>query len=574
MKIILLPLILICFSAFTQELNWGQLAISNGKLMNHFADKEGNQYLISEYSDSINPNPEETEFVIGVPAGRNTLLQKIDQDGNLLWTGNWISVYQPIEPLTFMDMVADDDGNLYFLGNLRYTIDIDPTETVNTLSSPSGYTDIFVLKLNSEGEFLWCEVFGGDDEEHARSIELNLDNELIISGFFYGDIDFNPADDIDGFSPEGADDIFLLSLDADGGYIWSKSFSGSGLENANDMEIDSDGNIWLAISFFEDLDVNPDLDEELIVTSLGFYDAVLLKLDADANYLSNYVYHGDGHEIIIAIETASDGSCFILGSFSSPEVDLDPSAGTDIYTWEHGVIKPNYFMQKFNPTGDLIWTRVFNSDQINVLDFELAESGNIHVSGDYFGMVDVDLSDTEEHLITPFDDWYAHDVFLLTYNGDGNFLALLDFNQENYETSYEMHEDEMGNIYFSLYSEGYGFDVDPSADEYFLYDEFELNYALTKFLSTPSLAINEPENARKYEFYPNPIQEELTLQLNEVYEEIDIQVMDIEGRVLYNNKFNQTSTIQMNLDVSTGIYFVRMRLDGVEEVFKVVKKFT
>ncbi|MBL6448710.1 T9SS type A sorting domain-containing protein [Fulvivirga sp. 29W222] len=53
-----------------------------------------------------------------------------------------------------------------------------------------GFTDIFLVDLDSKGNVSWLEVIGGAGQNHVTDLRLK-NNELYLSGFFIGDINFN-----------------------------------------------------------------------------------------------------------------------------------------------------------------------------------------------------------------------------------------------------------------------------------------------------------------------------------------------------------------------------------------------
>lgn len=68
-----------------------------------------------------------------------------------------------------MDIALDNEGNIYACGQFEGTIDFDPGPGVSNLTS-KGFTDIFVLKLDSAGNFLWAKSMGGSSNDIGSPI--------------------------------------------------------------------------------------------------------------------------------------------------------------------------------------------------------------------------------------------------------------------------------------------------------------------------------------------------------------------------------------------------------------------
>jgi len=61
-------------------------------------------------------------------------------------------------------IAVDEQGNVYITGHLTGTADFDPGVGTFYLSNSTGvdHSDVFVLKLDSDGEFAWARAMGGD----------------------------------------------------------------------------------------------------------------------------------------------------------------------------------------------------------------------------------------------------------------------------------------------------------------------------------------------------------------------------------------------------------------------------
>ena len=95
---------------------------------------------------------------------------KIDLEGNILWrkyiggTNNDRS-YESIET---------DEGDFIIVGSSE--------SSDNDISSPKGSYDIWVIKVSSKGDFLWERSYGGSKYETANSIIQSSDNKIHILG--------------------------------------------------------------------------------------------------------------------------------------------------------------------------------------------------------------------------------------------------------------------------------------------------------------------------------------------------------------------------------------------------------
>ena len=95
---------------------------------------------------------------------------KIDLDGNILWR----KYFGGTNNDRSYDSVETSDGDFLIVGSSESN-DID-------ISSPKGSYDIWVIKLSSNGDLLWERSFGGSKYETANSIIQSADKKIHILG--------------------------------------------------------------------------------------------------------------------------------------------------------------------------------------------------------------------------------------------------------------------------------------------------------------------------------------------------------------------------------------------------------
>jgi hypothetical protein len=101
-----------------------------------------------------------------------------------------------------------EDGSIYIAGSYFQT-------------SPSDNTDVYLLKLNTDGDTLWTKTFGGNSDDQATSLLVDTDGNLVIAGI------------TESFGNGGKDGL-LIKTDTDGNLIEAmKTF---GFENDDELQ--------------------------------------------------------------------------------------------------------------------------------------------------------------------------------------------------------------------------------------------------------------------------------------------------------------------------------------------------
>ncbi|MBD3637184.1 MAG: T9SS type A sorting domain-containing protein, partial [Crocinitomicaceae bacterium] len=190
---------------------------------------------------------------------------KLNQNGQF----EWVNCFGGGHTDYGDDIVVDSMGNVYTLGRFRWSVDFDPS-TNSSIQSSVGYMNCFVQKVDSLGNFIWVKTIkagngaSGSNYNISKSIELDNEYNILISGHYYGVIDYNPDSLFNGDTAIGLSDIFIEKLDTDGNFIWGASLGGSNTDDSEALAIDSDGNILLSGFFDGQADFDPSTDTFLL----------------------------------------------------------------------------------------------------------------------------------------------------------------------------------------------------------------------------------------------------------------------------------------------------------------------
>jgi LPXTG-motif cell wall-anchored protein len=236
-------------------------------------------------------------------------------------------------------------GMPHIVGTFTGTLDFDPGAGTTSKTSNGG-DDIYVLKLNSLGEFVWAANVGGSGNDYAPAIAVN-DNSVHLGGFFLGTADFDPsAGGSSTLTSAGAEDAFVLKLDSTGAYGWVKAFSGTSTELVRSLVLDSSGNVTATGNFGGSTDFDPSASTSSL-TSAGGNDAFVARLDSSGNYgwARHFGSTGEDRAHNAALDTA--GNVHLVGVFANT-VDFDPDTAV-VNKSALGTL--DAFLLRLSPTG-------------------------------------------------------------------------------------------------------------------------------------------------------------------------------------------------------------------------------
>ena len=133
------------------------------------------------------------------------------------------------------------------------------------------FQDGYVLKLDSDNDFLWVKQFKSTQAGRIKDAEVNSENELLIVGVFKGGVDSDPSDDGEEVfnTTSSNQDIFITNLDSEGIYEWSAHIIGWGAEIPTKFAIDDEDNLYVVGTFFGPVDFDPGMDEFILPGTEG-----------------------------------------------------------------------------------------------------------------------------------------------------------------------------------------------------------------------------------------------------------------------------------------------------------------
>ena len=153
-------------------------------------------------------------------------------------------------------IVTDATGNIFTSGEFSGVADFDPGPQTSTLSSSGGY-DIFVSKLDINGDFIWAKNIGGIYDDVGSSITLDVSGNIYLAGSFEVTVDFDPSPAIYNLASNGNADIFISKLDSFGNFVWAKSAGGISYDAGASVTTDTFGTIYCTGSFAATVDFDP-----------------------------------------------------------------------------------------------------------------------------------------------------------------------------------------------------------------------------------------------------------------------------------------------------------------------------
>jgi hypothetical protein len=347
-------------------------------------DGVGNVYITGEFRSTVDFDPGVGVSNLTSASGSDVFIVKLDASGNFVWA----KAVNASSGSRGNSIALDAFGNILCTGDFLGTGDFDPGIGTFNLTAPIGSADIFVLKLDVNGNFIWAKSMGGTTHEYGHSIAVDGSGNVYTTGRFQMTADFDPGVGVFNLVSNGDYDIFISKLDANGNFVWAKSMGSSIAldESGTEMKIDGNGNLLITGYFTGTVDFDPGIGSFNLI-STGGHDIFILKLDLNGNFVWAKNIGGTGYEYGWSLAFDDLGDVYTTGRFQST-VDFDPGAGIFNLT---SPSSDDIFISKLNSTGDFVWAVSLSGLGSNSgYGITLDVLGNIYTTGNFNGTIDVD----------------------------------------------------------------------------------------------------------------------------------------------------------------------------------------
>ena len=208
-----------------------------------------------------------------------------------------------------------------------------------TRSYGKGGSDGMLVKFNSNGDKEWEKLFGGKGFDYFRSIIKHSKNGYIVSG---GTRSFS----------EGDSEAWILSVDDNGFLIWQNTYGDNGEDGFN-MVKETTNNGYIAVGYSSSF------------FSSGMSDIFMAKIDSLGNKVWQKYHGGKQEDRGYAVWQCVDGGYIIAGETSS-----------------YGNGKNDIWVIKTNSIGAENWNTTFGGNGVDIgRSIKELPSGGFIISG-------------------------------------------------------------------------------------------------------------------------------------------------------------------------------------------------
>jgi len=345
--------------------------------------RNGDIVITGSFHGTIDFDPGLDIFNLTSAGTSDLFIAHLDASGNFIWAkgfGGPDAVY-----VLSIAIDPSGSGDIYTTGHFRGTVDFDPgAEQFNLISVRSD--DVFILKLDGNGNFVWAKSFGGPGSDVSRCITLSGNGDIYTTGWFSETVDFDPGPNSHNITSIGHFDIFISKIDRLGNLIWAKQLGGTGDKDGAGSSIvvePKSGDIYVTGYFEGTADFDPEKGF-FYLSSAGLRDIFISKLNSAGNFQWAKSIGGDGLDVggYLAVDPTGSGDIYTTGYFEGT-VDFDPGPGSFHL---NSIGCNDIFISKFDDTGNFEWAKAISgSKEETANSIAIDASGSAYVTGLFNG---------------------------------------------------------------------------------------------------------------------------------------------------------------------------------------------
>ncbi len=264
---------------------------------------------------------------------------RFDSAGNALWAKNFGGSDYDVAT----GVATDTWGNVYVTGYFQSTAMV----IGGTTYTNAGGQDMFLIKLDSNGNVKWVRTSGGVGSDPANAVSVDKSGNVFIAGSFTGATATFGTYSITRVASSGSD-LYIAKYDSSGNAQWAKGVGNTGGDVANGVAADTSGNAYITGTMYSS---NLTFNGHLVLN--GGNNAVFLaKYDPSGNALWALTGAGTCHDYGYGVCVDRHNNVLISGGYNSHTITFGSVVLTNYLAT---CFYDDIFIAKFDPSGTALW---------------------------------------------------------------------------------------------------------------------------------------------------------------------------------------------------------------------------
>ena len=263
-------------------------------------DTNGDLLVTGYYRGTVDFDPTAGVSNLICVSMTDIFVAKYNSDLNVL---HWVKSMGGTSDESGNGIVTDGQNNCYITGSFKGTVDFDPGSGVTNLTaSYSGMSEVYILKLDANGNFVWVDHLNGGLSGNKIGNDIAIDelDNIYIAGEFEGSMNLDPASGNASVVGQTGPDMFISSYTSAGLFRWGFRVGSVNYERALGVCYSSNGLQVTGTYGSTITDFDPGIGVSTLQSTSGTNDAFTARYHAGNPNTSGIESNGS-ESILIAV---------------------------------------------------------------------------------------------------------------------------------------------------------------------------------------------------------------------------------------------------------------------------------
>lgn len=428
---------------------------------------------------------------------------------------NWTRVFGGTDPEYATAVQQTDDEGYIVIGQ-------SSSNDGDFAGGRSGNYDCWIINLDKFGNTQWKKHYGGSGSDVPRDMLLTADSGFIVAG-----ISSSNNGDVNG--NHGSSDYWIFKLNKMGSIIWTKSYGGTGNDQAFSIYETNNGYLLAGQTDSKNGDV---------WGNHGKTDYWILKINSIGDTIWTKTFGGTEDDLGHYIKQTLDGGYIVGGCSQSNNGDVSAHHGDSS--------KADIWIVKLNSNRDIQWQKSLGGSQNEALYSTLLAFSMLETTDSAY-LISTYTSSSDGDVIS---NNGSSDMWLLKLTKSGNIAWQKTFGGISVDYGHSIKPTYDGGYVVTGMAGANGGDISGShggADLWVIKFGEKTNSVNETLYSTLNV-------------YPNPSNGSFTIDKAPIGAIVNI--IDIMGNVIFNTEMLDEQIIINSTDFAKGIYILKIEKNG------------
>jgi hypothetical protein len=350
-------------------------------------DNQDNLLVGGSYSKTVDFDPGPLQQLrTANESWSDGFLLKLNQDGEFID----VKTFPSTGVASISDVQIDEANNIYVSlvsQNHLNLIDFG----IDSIYNSNGAGDLFIVKIDSQWDFLWMKKYGGVSNDFGGQMEIDLNGDLVVVIDFMDTLIF-PMNGIDTMLvSRGNSDGLVLKLSSNGDFLWAEHIGGNFEDILFNIEIDSQNNYWIDGQYVNAIYGNCFANDTLLGNNTK--NSIILKLNSSGELIFSKNIPGSFMNVAFS-SISEDDTYYFTSNFKDSLVSFDEN----VLAFESNGLT-DILLITISSNGDIQRTfHLGNEEHNNVSQVFIHSNQDISLIGSTDGNTDFDPNITTSFL--------------------------------------------------------------------------------------------------------------------------------------------------------------------------------